>query len=512
MVEMMKKSLRYTLALLFGLALFEGATAQELRPRIEGLERDSAYMSLLKAEQQLALRVDSLNEQIGICRERYQSNEHGREQLAEQLLGLESELMKAGSRRRQLGGQLSTIEQEWLLKHHDATPAVAAPTVHAASSERNYNLEPRRRMLVHNACFKGELRAEDYEHLLQVQKQESSASALVEAYAENYAHLMELQQAHRTTTEQRVADSLYDEMESTLARQRAIDDSLSSCWGGIFDQKGYAYAYLLDRMGITALLELQIERLNEARRKAGAQQGLYASDALATYIIEKRALVQCEMELSTAFSLAEARDSLSLEAGYLASADYRLPRIEPERRHLLDYQNIDFPKKVSYTAYTVPACTIYESGTIYRIRLMDSKYRQQAEVFRGVEPLYLLRSGDRYIYFTGGFASAAEAAIARELLLKKGFRAPEIVCWEDGEMREVDATESSTRYRIEISDIERLSDELKTLIGLQAPDQEIARVGSTYIVGGFDLKKQAEQLAREIRITDSTATVRVSEE
>lgn len=512
MVEM-KILFKYTLALLLGITLLQHARAQELRPRIAGLESDSTYMALLSTEQGLTRRIDSLNQALLLSRERYQQAPQEREQLTEALLGLESELLKVGGERRRVAEQLSHIEQEWFLLHHDSTPQTATANQPATGSpERDYSQVPRHRMLVRNACFKQELPEEDYDQLLAVQELEQRASLLVERYADNYARLMELQQAHQTTTEQGVADSLYEQMNTHLEQNRQLDDSLARCWNRIFDQKGYAYAYLLDRTGITTLLEHQIERQNEARREADAQEGEYASDALMSYIIEKRALVQCEMELATAFSLVEARDSLSREAEYLAGVDYRLPRIEPERRYLLDYQNIDFPKKVSYTAYTIPACPIYESGTIYRIRLMDSKYRQQADIFRGVEPLYLLREGNRYIYFTGGFATLAEATVARELLLKKGFRAPVVVCWVDGELREVSEEEHAVHYRVEITGVERLSDEVKTLIQVQAPEREIARVGSTFIVGGFGEESEAEQLAREIRLTEGTLEVRVAEE
>ena len=505
----MKTRLQYALSILLS-GLMISASAQELKPRIAGMERDSAYMALLGREQLLIRQLDSLEGATSEARTRFREEPEKREEITAVILRLESQAMPLHSEKRTLSNQLRNLEHDWLLKNWEQ-PALSRESAPEEEAP-NYEEAPKKRYLIDNACFRGELPKADYDLLCEVQEQEREAARLIERYAENYARLLELQQQHLLATEQGRADSLYAEMESLLTENGGLNHTLSTIWEPIFDHKSYAYAYLLDRLNCDQLLETQIDRLNEAQREADAEQGKYASDALAGYFIEKRALVRCELELATACLLFSARDSLQQEADYLASVEFRLPRISPERRHLLDYTPITFPKKVSYTTYSVPACTVYETGTIYRIRLMTSRYRQKAEIFRGVEPLYLLQEEGRYLYFTGGFATLAEARMACELLSSKGFKMPTVVRWVDGEREEVSEDENTTMHRVEISGTDQLSDELKEVIREAAPGHEISRIGSTFRIGGFSEQRAAEELARKIRLKDGTLEVVVHQE
>lgn len=504
----MRKIFRYQFFLLLHLVVTT-ATAQELRPRIAGMERDSAYMALLDREHHLSRELDSLQEALLKTRTRFREEPEMRDQITTTLLALEERLLSVGSEKQHYSEQLKALEEEWSLKNLKETLPVKA----AKDEEQkpDYQKMPKNRFLIANACFRGELPEEEYARLVEVQNDERNAAHVIELYAENYAHLLEMQQRYLQTTEQGEADSLFNHMEQLSAENNELNDSLKGLWGPIFDHKSYAYAYLLDRLGKDLLLEQQIERLSEAQREADALQGEYASDALVDYFIEKRALTTCEMELAAAFDLFPARDSLQHEADYLSSVDYRLPRIVSERRYLLDYAPVEFPAKVSYTTYKVPACKIHERGTIYRIRLLSSKYRQQANIFRGVEPLYLLQQEGRYIYFTGGFSTLAEARVACELLRQKGFKQPTVVRWVDGHEEEVPEDEGS-RIRLEISGTDRLSERVIGFIREATPEPEISRSGSTFHVGGFSEMSVAEELARKIRLAESALTVQVKTE
>lgn len=505
----MRNRLLHILSGLLLLSLFD-LHGQELKPRIAGMEHDSTYMALLHKEYLLSRQLDSLEGATFEARQRFREEPQQRDEHTATILSLESQSMALQSEKRTLDNRLKTLEHDWLLKHWEQ-PTASQPD-EEKEENRNYEAEPQKRYLTANACFRGELPASDYALLCQMQEQERDAAQCIEQYAENYALLLEKQQQHLLATEQGEADALYDQMDSLLMANNTLDSRLRELWEPIFDHKSYAYAYLLDRLNCDLLLESQIERLNEAQREADAKEGEFASDALVDYFIEKRALVSCEMEVASACQLFSARDSLQQEADYLASVEFRLPRISPERRHLLDYASIEFPKKVSYTTYTIPACTVYETGTIYRIRLMDSRYRQQANIFRGVEPLYLLQEGGRYIYFTGGFASLTEARLGCEQLTAKGFKMPVVVRWVDGKREEVSAEESDTTFRIEISGTDLLSDEVRELIREAAPGREISRMGSTFRIGGLPDPTTAEDLARKIRLKEGALTVKVVEE
>ncbi len=498
--------------ILFGLLLgtIHATEAQELQPRIAGLESDSLYMALLKENRQIERLLDSIGTETERIRERYQKEPDQRKQHEKTLLSLEIQQLTLGKSKRESNELLTSIEQVWILKTMNRQPAVTnQPT---RIEQHDHTSGPSSSNLIENSCFRTELEAEDYALLVKVQQQESEAAPLIERFTKNYSRLEQLQQAQEVTTEQTEADSIFHTMSNLTAENQRINDSLRGIWSTIFDHKGYAYAYLLDRTNHSTLQGEQIARLDEARRSVDMLKGSYASDALMTYVIEKRALLACEDALAGKFELQAARDSLQQAIKHLAGMEYRLPRIEPRHRYLIDYTSVDFPKKISYSTYKVPACKVYSGGTIYRILLMDSKYRQKADIFRGVEPLYLLQEGGRHLYFTGGFATLSEARKACDLLRKKGFRQPLIVRWVDGERSEVSETEGKSLFRIEITTTGTLSDQVNELIHRMAPNHELVRAGSTFLIGGFEEQSTAEELANEIRRTDGDLQITIHEE
>ncbi len=505
---------RINIFLFLALFLFAGSLqAQEVKPRLAGLEQDSIYMALLGRDALLQSRIDSLMHEAAGIRKRFRSEPEAREELTRSILALEDQLFSLRAEKGGIIDRINTIEQEWVL--HEVEQRTTASDEGDQGEEEvllsRYESAPRLRNLVANACFKQEIRPADYAILLEAQRRENVAAATVECYAENYARLLDMQQQNLTTTQQREADSLYTGMIALGEENRRLEDSLRNTWSYIYDNKGFAYTYLLDRMGLESLLDRQIETLSEARHQAERVEGAYVSDALAAYFIQKRALVDCEVALAEAFRLSEARDSLMREIEYLESVDYRLPHIEPERRYLLDYEEIGFSSPSKYNAqHPIPECRIYEHGTIYRIRLGAYKYKQQVSIFRGVYPLSINREGGRYVYYTGGFATKPEARLACELLRKKGFRQPEIVRWVDGVQESVAEDEPEARFRVEIPSSEPLSDEVRATVRALAADKELARVGQTFIIGTFEDQAVAESLARAIRLADSSLSVQVT--
>lgn len=499
----MKRGFIAIFLLVGGLALGGG-------PTLKAQSQDSLYRASVAELERLSSQLEEVELTLNRLRESYRSQPDERENLTPSILEQESLML---SLRGQMGGlerQISSIEEARSLEALTELREESVPSeVKDAPLENDYSTAPRRRNLIDNACFKGELPAEDYALLRKAQEQERQAAALVELYAENYARLINMQEHYLVTVEQREADSLYDRMGALLIENREVDDSLAEVWSGIFDQKSYSYSYMLEKGGKEILLEEQIAALSEAAAEAEAEAGNYASDALVAYFTEKRALVRSEQALAREYNLKTALDSLGREMEYLASVEYRLPRIELSRRYLLDYSSISFADKLNYTANNIPSCEIYDHGTIFRIRLGSYKYRQQPSIFRRVEPLYLLQEGGRYVYYTGGFATKSEARLACELLRDKGFRQPIIVCWEDGVKREVAEDEPEVRYRVEIAGAATLSEEARGAVKAHAGGKELARVGSTFVVGPFDDEPTAEQLALALRQADGGLEVRV---
>ncbi|MDE7130034.1 MAG: SPOR domain-containing protein, partial [Alistipes sp.] len=164
---------------------------------------------------------------------------------------------------------------------------------------------------------------------------------------------------------------------------------------------------------------------------------------------------------------------------------------------------------------------VYDEGTIYRILLGSFKARQPMTLFKGVYPLYIDQDEERlYCYYAGGYATRAEADEAQQQLRERGFRAPQICRWVDGEMTNLTLAEAEdegaavvgVRYVVEISSDEPLSEEIHDMIGENGDGREISRVGDNmFVVGTYSDRDVADRLAELISEADPMLDVKVSE-
>lgn len=60
--------------------------------------------------------------------------------------------------------------------------------------------------------------------------------------------------------------------------------------GCVYDNKNYAYAYVLDRLGRDDLLAKTEEQLAGVRQQMASERGRYYADELTDYLLQKRAL------------------------------------------------------------------------------------------------------------------------------------------------------------------------------------------------------------------------------
>ena len=128
-----------------------------------------------------------------------------------------------------------------------------------------------------------------------------------------------------------------------------------------------------------------------------------------------------------------------------------------------------------------PKLKVYDEGTIYRLLLGRFKTRQPMTLFKGVYPLYIDRDEEQmYCYYAGGYATRAEAERAKQQLSERGFRAPQICRWADGEMtnltlaaEEDPSAEPVTgiRYAVQIASPEALPREVVDMIAAEGEGQ-----------------------------------------
>lgn len=496
------------LCLIFGSSVSAGD--DQLRRGIPALKANEEYASLLEQEKNLQSSVVSLQLQIDKLRAVLRENPGSQRQYADQILSMESEMLSLQSRRNQIGSRITAIEQAWLADHPDyvesATENRDESVIRTPAREQKSNL-------VYNPCFEEYLEPSDYRALLEAQQAESTMAELAARIVADYGIQSEFKMRYDTVRTEQAASELlasYRAAESTMAE---LQDSLSRLWNESYDNKTYAYNYVLDRLSREDLLIAQEKSMEKARQRVVAAQRENLLEALSDYCIRKRQLISFEQEMARLLGLTQAADSLQRVAQSLQQVDYRLPRLELIERYFLDYEPLEFTTTRRYSSRNpIPDCPVYEHGVMYRLLLGEYKYKQDPSIFRNAVPLYVQRTPEsRYRYFVGGFATKAEAVEAQEVARKRGFRNPVIVVWYDG--RYVDLSvmpeEGAAAYKIQITGASALSASVRETVGRMAPGVELSRVGQDFIVGRFDDETQAEQVAEAIRSVDGKLTVKV---
>lgn len=482
--------------------------AQDVVARIPELEQNRAYMDLLRRDEQLQMRSDSL---VSVMRglrfdmrdmaERRDTLLRGVvDSLSVVLAEAEGELMVLRGQKIKLVDRINAIEQEFLLSSMDNISGVESQ-----SSSSIYN----------NEYFRNSLFEEDYQVLMDVHKREAEARDYVVMYVENYDKIKSLYDRYLKATTETESEDIYAEISVAMDENMVLDRRLAKLWTEIFDQKTYVYSYFLEKEGRDDILELTENMTSEARQLQAVASDNCASEAVADYCLQKPVVLNYEMYVAKMLDLPKAIDSLSNAARAVRQIDYRMPVIDVERRSFVDYAAIEFRSRSPYTSSNpVPDCIVYEYGTIYRILLGTYKVRQATSIFRGAVPLCVEVEADgRFSYYAGGLRTLAEAEAAVAVMKKKGFRNPRIVEWVDGQKTNLSELGDGGRisYRIVIKG-EELDDSVQELIATMAPDCQVSKVAEdTFIVGIFGSKAVAQRVADALVKCDETLDVEISE-
>ena len=483
-----------------------------VEPRIAGLESNEEYMSLLREDAQLQMREDSVVRAVAALRQQLREESGQRQEHTREILQLESRIFEIRNAKGRLIDRINTIEQEWVLANLDG--AVQTP---ATSGDRAVVSIPdsvKVRNLVDNLYFREHLAEADYAALCKAQRLESAARDYADRYFANHATLTELAESYAAVQTEAEAMEIYERLTALQGINLQLADSLSEVWNYIFDNKNYAYGYVLDVLGAEDLLTREEEALAKTVRRITSLRGETASDALTDYLLRKRMLVGYEAAVADLLTLDAARDSLQGVASVLEGMDFQLPRLAIRERYFLDFDSVAFSSTPKYsTQHPIPECKVYANGTIYRILLGTFNTKRAVSTFRGAYPLfYLINEDNKWCYYTGGFATLAEAEEAQARLKKHGFIRPEIVVWTDGAARNLsrDPEAVTQAFRVEITGAEALSDAVKEAISSLAEGCELSRVGQLFIVGSFNDRAVADRLAEAIRQADPSLNAEVT--
>ena len=514
MVEMTK--MIRVICLLAGAVLFGAAGSYARQPsveaRIAGLESNEEYMSLLEEDARLQEREDSVVRAVESMRRQLRENPAEGRALADEILELENRIFEIRTAKGRLIDKINTIEQNWVLANLNA--AEPEPAFDAAA-DPGIPESQKKRYLLANRYFRDRLPAADYAALQQAQRLEPQAAEYMRRYRANHAELGRLAGAYRAATTEEEAVPLFESYAALASLNDVLADSLSVVWNFIYDNKSFAYDYLLDKLGEEELLTLQEKSAAEVARSFAELAGTTASDEIVDYMLRRQAMVDYETSVAALLGFSQAADSLRSVAVQLAAVDYRLPRLELEERYFLEYDSVAFSSTPKYTAqHPIPECRIYARGTIYRVLLGTFSTKRPPSVFHGAYPLfYRVNEQGRWCYYAGGFATRAEAEEAQARLKKRGFARPEVVVWRDGVYRNVtvDGDPDQGAFRIEIATSEALSEEVREAIAATAQGAGISRAGQKFIVGVFDDRALAGQVENAIRRADPDLEIKIVE-
>ncbi len=488
--------------------------AQQVSPRIEGLEGNAEYMSLLKRDAQLKIEEDSIVNVVEKIRHNFRTDESNRQRYSQEILTLEAQLFVLRGEKGKLVDKISSIEQAWVLSMLDAPSKSAAPASNAAAMPKIDESGVRR--LTRSVQLKELLSAADYATLCRAEALEPTAANCVTAYINNYHTLADLQLQYNAADNEQLANGIYGKYKTLTGLNGVLSDSLKSVWTYIYDNKSYAYGYLLEKLDKDEILSAKAEAMASAARKIAAASGEYESDVVASYFIQKRYLTDYELSVAELLGTTAARDSLKVVAAQIADVDYRLPKIIFTERSFIDYEPLEFTQSRYGSRSPIPECRVYERGTLYRILLGEYSSKQSAAAFRGAAPLsYARTESGKYAYYAGCFAKREEADEALNRLKAKGFRRPQIVVWNDGVSSDVTPSGDADvvpRYRIEIVGAAALSEELKSVVKELAAGCELTRVGDdTFVVSAFEDAAAANRVADAMRQADTSVEIKVVE-
>ena len=484
-------------------------SAQNVTARVAGLEENKEYMTLLKKDEGLRSRTDSLMGVMRGVRSSLSKNAELRDSLTQQradsllviLSDAESAIYAARAEKMKLIDQINAIEQNYVLK----SMGNIGDAQSAQGSKSIYN----------NAYFVKSFEPEDYKMLMEVHSKEKTAYEYAQNYTANYLKIKTLYDKYLVAQSEAEAESVYADMAGVMDENMILNRQLQKLWAEIYDQKVYVYSYFLEKEGREDILQLVENQMTEARQEKLNSIDNCVSESVADYCLQKPIALNYEMYVAKLLNLTSAMDSLSTAARVVRKVDYRMPKIDFERRSFVDYAPIEFSSRSPYNAQNpIPECVVYEYGTIYRILLGTYKYKQAVNIFRGASPLAIETLEDgRFSYYAGGLKTRAEAEKAVEIMKKKGFRNPEIVEWCDGRktnLSDVNGGEPIT-YRIEIKGGE-LDDMIHEVIETMAAESQITKIAEeSFIVGIFDSKAIAERLAQAIAKCNESLDVKVVE-
>ncbi len=504
---------RNILTLFVALVASTSVSAQQVKPRIAGLETNERYMYLLHEDMHLTQREDSVALVVESLRESFRSADVNSPSSRSSIISLENELFELRARKGQIVDSLSIIEQNWVINNMDTSSSggdesPAQLVVSAGNSEANFIYE--------SPNVESNLSQIDFNHLVKAEKMEAVAQQLASDFVINYDNLLSLSRSYQKVTNQKEAEQIFSKFDSLSRANVELLEQLDDSWAYIYDNKSFAYSLLMELLGFTDIFPQEAELMRRAQAEISAVVGRGdAAGELLRYYIQKRSMVEFEILVAEKLELelvaTKFREQLKGLSSIGMSERKVLSLVE---RNFINYEPIEYGTKSFYSkANPIPERVNYERGVIFRIFVGSFQNKAEPNVFRNTKPVsHTMGEDKRHNYYIGGFESFEEAEQARAALKKHGFRAPHVVVWSDGKERTLtrDPLPISTVYRLEILDAPILPQGAAEMVANIAPDSPISKVGNDrYVVTSLSRKRQVDSLVNGLKALDPSLNISV---
>lgn len=250
--------------------------AQEIAARIPGLEKNDEYMTLLRKEETLRLRSDSIFDVIRTVRGAMRENAEKRDSLARQrsdsmmliLTDAENAAFALRSQKIRLVDSINAIEQEFVLSGMGNIGGAAESSPSAAS-------------IFGNSYFVKNIDPDDYKALVEAHGKESAARKYVSSYIDNYKKIKALYDKYVLAATEAEAEAVYADIAAATDESLVLERQLAKLWSEIYDQKTYVYSYFLEKENREDILEITESMLGEARQEKLSSADNCVSEAVA---------------------------------------------------------------------------------------------------------------------------------------------------------------------------------------------------------------------------------------
>lgn len=487
-----------------------GNAEYSLQPRVRGLEDNDTYMRLLEEEAGLLKREDSINTVIAGIRELFRTDPDNRRAHSERIMHLEGEVFDIRSRIGAISFETGAIEQEFILNNLDA---VSAPESGSGGITAGAEISAN---LIMNPLFRDNLPASDYRALVQAQANERLVVEYLDIYKANYMAMSRHALAYAEAKDAQQSDSIFVRYDNLREVNERVADTIASVWGSVFDNKSYAYNFLLDRMYETDLLRRMDEKGSAVRDALARMRPQMMSEAVSSYGRQKQLLLEYETTLAEMPGYVRSLDSLGKVVKEFDVEKYDLPKIDFKERFFLDFADVATASPAKYNSRNpIPAVTLYKRGVIYRVLVGDYSRLQAVTVFKGLYPLGYWNNEGRYLYFAGGYQTAEGAAEGLARVKKLGFRDAKIAEFNFGSYTVLDgarAGATDVMYRIEISGVGgKMPPAVKEQIDIYAPEKDVAKTAKGFSVGPFSSQADAATLRDALSALDQEIIAVITE-